>query len=1075
MSFESYRQLFDGYARGRTLRAGGPGMSLEFEARARADKRYRLYVVGETAMFYQWKNEPDYPAHYHAITDALDTAHAYRAQYCLDLSSSRPERYARRVYKKVMWPPVLSYLPLQPVTEDWRVGVWAHARGLKFTENGYLRMRVELRLRREGVSAHSVAFPADKTWLIDLPEGDYDWTELEQAISIPRDTTAHVGVWFEGAGYEGEVYIERPFLIETNGHNLLPDFMTPVPDKEKFDWSAQYLSRREWPEFRVLLGGQEVFRGEVFERCHVDSEWAVDLPQELLTGDCRLTIELISDYHDPLPYVVREVGLIEQPGGELALISAAQTGVKHGKAYLLLRTGRDGVEVHFDYPDARLNGPRSLRFEKAGLHGVALDCHEAGEHARFALECGGRRIEGEIARIAEKIPDGVVTGTGDMIYIEQRMDYVEEYLSWYVSNGVGNLLTIRPTYRWCGTRVLNPEVWEVVRRVLGELGISYALMIDGRELPGINANPDDAMLAGPGYLGRQNHERDGAMYYWGTRGGKVSMMAEQVGDMEQRMYDEDPSHTSPQYNHANYIYRDGGVYLHRDPDIPHDMRAGCERSVARLSETRGGAPRHTGPSVMFKYLLDAGYSWVGAETMYGSMEPLMAFLRGATLARGIKDMGVHHAVQWSSSPQDVPEHFRRYRLALYVSYMQGATEINTEEGLWHLEEYYSHFQRFSAGCAGHRVQQQDFYRYVATHSRTGRFHAPMALLHGRYDGWHAFGHGRPWGWQGVKDSDAEKSWDLMKVIYPLSKPGDALYIYDCDTDRAVGYYTGTPLGNVDALPVESDRALMSRYGALAFMGYNCACEGDFARLRKYVEAGGRLLLTRAHMTDTTAFDDVAAYRLHMPGDLLGLGADEPVFRTSSVSGVPVDVCASGREPDEVLARTDDGAPLAVRYALGRGSVTLVNALAYPAHPAIRALYEQLLRAQLTELTRGERVWAECGDDVEFAVYDQEDGARHIYLLAVDWFRPVEGLRRATLRVGDARYEAAMPFGVMLKAVSDGERIAWPHSEAGEVLSVSAAGARVQGAGRVAFTLACGGAQRDVEVDFTDAGVVTLEF
>ena len=118
MSFDSYRQLFDGYAQGRTLRAGGPGMSLEFEARARADKRYRLYVVGETAMFYQWKNEPDYPAHYHAITDELDTAHAYRAQYCLDLSSSRPERYARRVYKKVMWPPVLSYLPLQPVTED---------------------------------------------------------------------------------------------------------------------------------------------------------------------------------------------------------------------------------------------------------------------------------------------------------------------------------------------------------------------------------------------------------------------------------------------------------------------------------------------------------------------------------------------------------------------------------------------------------------------------------------------------------------------------------------------------------------------------------------------------------------------------------------------------------------------------------------------------------------------------------------------------------------------------------------------------------------------------------------------
>ena len=80
MSFESYRQLFDGYVQGRTLRAGGPGMALEFEARARADKRYRLYVVGETAMFYQWKDEPDYPAHYHAITDALGDAVTFDVQ-----------------------------------------------------------------------------------------------------------------------------------------------------------------------------------------------------------------------------------------------------------------------------------------------------------------------------------------------------------------------------------------------------------------------------------------------------------------------------------------------------------------------------------------------------------------------------------------------------------------------------------------------------------------------------------------------------------------------------------------------------------------------------------------------------------------------------------------------------------------------------------------------------------------------------------------------------------------------------------------------------------------------------------
>ena len=142
--------------------------------------------------------------------------------------------------------------------------------------------------------------------------------------------------------------------------------------------------------------------------------------------------------------------------------------------------------------------------------------------------------------------DNVVTGTGDMIYIEQRLDYVEEYLSWYISNGVGNLLTIRPTYRWCGTRTLNPDVWKLVTRVLNEMDIHYVLMLDGRELPGISTNPDDEMLSGAGYHGRQEHERDGAAYYWGTRSGSESDMTEQYGDMTQRAYEEDPKHTGRQ-------------------------------------------------------------------------------------------------------------------------------------------------------------------------------------------------------------------------------------------------------------------------------------------------------------------------------------------------------------------------------------------------------------------------------------------------------------------------------------------------------------------------------------------------
>ena len=51
--------------------------------------------------------------------------------------------------------------------------------------------------------------------------------------------------------------------------------------------------------------------------------------------------------------------------------------------------------------------------------------------------------------------------------------------------------------------------------LLQEYGLRYALMVDGRTLPGVAVNPPDEWLAGPGYMGRQAHENDGNFYYWG--------------------------------------------------------------------------------------------------------------------------------------------------------------------------------------------------------------------------------------------------------------------------------------------------------------------------------------------------------------------------------------------------------------------------------------------------------------------------------------------------------------------------------------------------------------------------------
>lgn len=78
MEFQHYQPFYRS-DEGITLR---PGRSAEFHFEAGEDideKRARLFVTGETALFYFWKDEPDYPRQYRKIEDALDSDHADKA------------------------------------------------------------------------------------------------------------------------------------------------------------------------------------------------------------------------------------------------------------------------------------------------------------------------------------------------------------------------------------------------------------------------------------------------------------------------------------------------------------------------------------------------------------------------------------------------------------------------------------------------------------------------------------------------------------------------------------------------------------------------------------------------------------------------------------------------------------------------------------------------------------------------------------------------------------------------------------------------------------------------------------
>ncbi len=1018
----------------------------------------RLFFTGETALFYQWKDEPDYPFYYRLIDDALDAPNAWHDQYALDLSSSDGS-FPRVAYHRLSWPPCLSYLGLRGHTDRWHMQISARADGLTLEENGHLTFALEIRYRQDGRDAADTTQAPDEVLSLSIPAGTYDWQVIGQDITLPCDRIASIGCVVEGEGYTGRVWLEAPTLLSENGFNILPPFAPYAGEKAQFNWLGQNLSRKEWPSFSITLNGHCLHCGELFERCHryAENELAI-APGILLPGENTLTIQLTSHYRDALSYDLHEIGLVAH--GDGFVVSVPEV-VHAGEPFaILIRTEGDATFT-FASDDRALRALSPLSVTGAGLHALTFCCDAPALDLSFTLSNGHTTEKCIVPRCIQHAPDGVVTGTSDMIYIHQDPRSFQDFLCWYFSQHMGNQLTIRQTYRWSGTRTRQDALWQETARLLNEAGVCYAHMIDGRELPGCHLNPTAASLAGEGFLGRQMHERDGATVYWGLLDLTGNRNTEAWFDMALRMARKDPHTIGENFLPENHIFRNGRHTEYRDMAVEEDMEAVARDTVHHLALTRRDATRHTGPSTLFKYFYQAGYTFTGAELMYGPHEIVISAMRGAAAVYGGRTGG-HLAVQWSTSPHDTPARYRRYRLALFVSYIQGVDEINTEEGPWHLEEYYAHFHRFSEACRQHTAQQQALYRFLTSHSRTGHYHTPIAFLSGRYDGWRCFGRNNTWGRASFGFSEAEKAWDVLRYFYPQSVL-DGLYVHQCP-ESPQGFYTGTPQGNVDILPIEAEE--LPPYRLLVAPGYNKAMEEDMDKMERYVRQGGALVLGWPQLATTTLRRAVTAYDhsyIHHPfRDAI---APDPSFAPDTFAGQPLHVshhaCAA-----PVCLVTDSGHPLVYDIAWGKGHVYFVNAQEYAGHPAVADAYRQLLSTLVPACLGAETCYAQGDDETQFTVYDQGNGQKHLYFLTTDWYHSEPQPHQATLLLQGQSYPVTVPFGEPVKVVACGGCALWPENSEHEVLSYDGKTAVVQGYGEARFYLAYDGAVRTITVHFT---------
>lgn len=893
---------------------------------------YKLRIRGEVNIPYQNRTEDLYPIYFRKLEDSLVKN---GASYTLVFNETNAA-YERSCYYMIT--------DISEIDKGYNLSVKVKAQG---TEKNF---KISAEVYYGDKRSRYYYEKPDEIYNIDICDSvDYKLYSKEIKFDRPVD---FVMIKISAIDFCGQASVFAPKLT-LEEKNFIDGFAYAPNKLGDQKWIGEGFSLTERPSFNVKLNGVEIFNGRKTDRLHRFAGVEFSIPDGLIKEENQFEITYLGE--NKVAYLISEMQLLTLPK-ELEILGVQRYQNKGKRFGMFCYTKNwDDLSVSND-KGIELIG----KFEVSGGYGVLEFLpKEVGANQLITIS------DGENVRIAEvtvneEKTDNVITGSGDFIYINQNFEDFCEYIAWYVNESIGDMLTLRSSYRWGGTAELDRDFWGKAVQVLKGLGLYYVLMIDGRELNGVNANPPKEILQSEYFLGEQTHERDGAFTYW----------TQDVSEYEALFY-----HLLSRKLERNGIYgkfspvydKKGNARIYYAGDDISDVKSAYESLVNNLKRTAAdGATRHTGVTPLFSAFFDAGYKWLGYESMYGSHEIIFGALRGMSNSIGQNSFGAHLALQWSSVPCDDVSHMARYKLSLYESYMQGTTQINTEEGLWNIENPFEGFDRFSYACTEHRKVQQEFNRFVKAHSRKGRQVRKIAMMVGVYDGMDCFSTGRVYGqkrdyWE---YSAPEYSWDLLKVFYPQAKIG-AIYHFvkkggNADLRakdekflkawpelyggtaldyQSLGYYSATPYGVIDLISGDADN--LSDYSFIFLTGWNSCNEAQLKKLCEYMRKGGILMLAKSHLFDSIDREEVFTGHGHV------------------IESEYIETLLSYQKTGNLIYFDEEGYPID---------------------------FEQKYRKELEKAGAifGSEI-VKNSDRISFTEYEAENGARYIYALNICWW------------------------------------------------------------------------------------------
>ncbi len=440
-----------------------------------------------------------------------------------------------------------------------------------------------------------------------------------------------------------------------------------------------------------------------------------------------------------------------------------------------------------------------------------------------------------------------------------------------------------------------------------------------------------------------------------------------------------------------------------------------------------GAIRHS-------YL--AGTGFIRAETMVGHTQPILAKTRASSEALSDGRWGVHIAIQHHYQPYR-ESHLGQYFLALMQPWAMGAEAIYEEDSLFNLwKEERQTFDDYLT--KGKRDMTRAFYKFAKTHPRMGKCVRNIAFIEGRYaapfNGFICDSEQDPHYAVFGAFGNPDKSWghgqpEKCRAVLDCLMPGANTHPLRQKFDKRRFFFSGTPYGDFDEVPIEAKSEYMSQYSLMLNLGWNTMIDEDYEKLLNYVKGGGVLLTGIPQFSKNIKrefLNDLNELNLYRDGDLtemcgirvLSKGKtycgeyitdDNLVMEKADLSSLPSD----GPEEDgeailaniildgaEVVCRDKaNGEAVLVRHKVGKGYVYTFTLWGYPGHEKFQNTAAEWVM-HLAKETLTDSYVIDPSKEVFYSRWEDESEKRLI-LLNTDW--TVRGnVKKVDAIIGDHR-------------------------------------------------------------------------